>query len=355
MELVFYLTNKCNMQCRYCYQGEKSDKTMTFETAKVSIDKAVQNNELVTVSFFGGEPLLNKQLLYDIVNYCEKLKKQTKHQILYSITTNGTLADYEFVKFCKKNKILVGISIDGNKESHDLNRMTKDGSSTYEKTLDCAKMCLKEKVNTMALPVICTNNVKKVAENVEYLIRFGFKEITCNFNYNDSWNDDSLKVLKEQYKQIEDIYMRELKSGNHVKIYPIDKKINLLINENAFCNENCNRDRTCVDSDGKYYPCIQFVGKEKYCIGNTLDGENRKKRLELIKERVTSKTPCEDCKLKRLCGFGCGCIRMSATGDIKEVSPLVCETEKIYIYTANDLLGRINEENEFVKFTWLKQ
>ncbi len=352
MDIVLYLTNKCNMNCSYCYQGNnKKDRIMSFEIAKEYIDKICEQSKHNMIGFFGGEPLLNKKLLYEIVNYCNG---KTNNSFSYSITTNGTLIDDEFVSFCKKNNIKVGVSIDGKKESHDKNRVAVNGESTFDKTLEGSKKCLKAKLNCMALPVVCTNNIEELSENVKYLIDLGFKEITCNFNYCDNWDDESISVLRNQYEILKVTYFNELKKNNPIKIYPIDTKMQFMINKNVSCVSNCNRDRTCIDSDGTLYPCIQFVGKREYQIGNVHDGEDRQRRIELIKIRNCSKTPCEECSINRLCAYGCGCIRFLTTGGITEVTPLVCETEKIYIDTANSLLGQINKESEFVKYLWLR-
>jgi len=353
MELVFYLTNKCNMQCKYCYQGaEKKTTDLSFDIAKNVLDNVSQKEKNISMGFFGGEPLLRKDLFYEINNYCKEISKKSKTKFGITITTNGTLIDEEFVKFCKKNDIKVGISIDGEKESHDINRLMANGKSTYDSTLRGLDLCVKEKLSVMALPVVCLNNVDKMASNLEFFINHGVKEVTFNFNYFDNWDDDSLLKLKKQYEKISDIYIRELKKGNRIAVYPIDTKMTFLLVKNRQCVDRCNLNRTCVDSDGSFYPCIQFVGKEKYKIGDYKTGVNNNKRYELIKTRNTSKVVCDNCALKRYCASGCGCIRFSTTNDIVEVTPLVCETEKIYINTANDLIAKINKENIFNKFIW---
>ena len=355
MEIVLYLTNNCNMNCKYCYQGDKKrEYTLSFENARKAIDELSQNKNKVTIGFFGGEPLLNKELFYKVINYCEEKFKKEKTNYGFSITTNGTLIDEEFAIFCKKHKVHVGISIDGTKESHDKNRLDYQGDSTYDKTLNGLKLCIANKVKVMALPVVCLNKVDDMVNNLEFFINYGVKEVTFNFNYDDNWDDNTLEKLNEQYSIINDIYIRELKKNNRIKIYPIDTKIVFMLDKNRQCTERCNLDRTCIDSDGNFYPCVQFVGKQKYNIGNLDDGIDDKKRFELIKTRNTSSVICKDCALKRYCAYNCGCMRLVTTGDIIDVSPLVCETEKIYINSANDLIKKIGEQSEFIKYIWMK-
>lgn len=324
MEYVFYLTNNCNLKCKYCYECDKSknNNKMDFSIIKHLLsEQAKKENDTTSIGFFGGEPLLQKQLIYDTVNLGKDLFKLNKHNFVYSVTTNGTLIDDEFINFCKKNNILVGISIDGNEYTHNLNREAKDNKNYFDIVLGNAKKCLEAKVNCMALPVICTNNVEFMADNIQFLIDLGFKKITCNFNYYDKWDDDLLKILKQQYEDVSNIYYNEFKKKNYIRIYPLDTKMQLHIHEKN-CSEVCNKNRIAVNVDGKFYPCIQFVGNNLFEIGDYKNGIDYGKRKEIINKRITSKVICEECELKNRCLYKCGCARLITTNDIIEVSPL---------------------------------
>lgn len=344
MEYIFYLTNSCNLNCKYCYENNKTDKVIDFNIIKkLLIEESTAKTKTTTVSFFGGEPLLQKQILYDTVDLCNELTKKSKHKFLYSLTTNGTLIDDKFITFCKKNNISVGISIDGNKDTHDLNRYDFNHKGSFECVLENSKKCIKANLNCMALPVVCINNVQYLSENIKYLVDIGFKNITCNFNFCDNWDDDSLKILREQYKKICDIYYNEFKKKNYLRIYPLDTKMYFYIHE-KICSNTCNANRIAVDTDGEFYPCIQYVGDKRYKIGNYIDGINFQKRKELRLRRVTSEVVCNECALKDRCIYQCGCIRLMTTNDIVEVTPIICETERIYIEEADNLANRLYKD-----------
>ncbi len=104
---------------------------------------------------------------------------------------------------------------------------------------------------------------------------------------------------------------------------------------------NCNGNHIVVDTDGTFYPCLQYVGDNRFQIGNYQDGIDYQKRKELMLKRLTSKVVCEDCSLKDRCLYQCGCTRLMTTNDIVEVSPLVCETERIMIEEADQLANRL--------------
>ncbi|MBQ9313483.1 MAG: hypothetical protein IJ220_00545 [Clostridia bacterium] len=112
-----------------------------------------------------------------MANYGNELTKKFKHKFVYSLTTNATLVDDAFIKFCKKNKIAVILSIDGKESVHDLNRLTNDNTKSFNLIIDNIKKCIKSKVSCMAAPVICVNNVNYLSDTVRYLIDIGFKRI----------------------------------------------------------------------------------------------------------------------------------------------------------------------------------
>ena len=354
MEYIFYLTNSCNLNCKYCYEKDKFDKEIEFKIIeKLLKDRVNCQEKNTTIAFFGGEPLLKKQLIYDTVNLGNNLLKNSSHKFKYSLTTNGTLIDDEFINFCKKNNISVGISIDGDEYSHNLNRCDFALKGSFEKVLENTKKCLKANLNCMALPVICINNVQNLSNNVKYLIDLGFKNITCNFNYSDNWDDNLLNILKQQYEEISDIYYNEFKRKNYIRVYPLDTKMYFYIHEKK-CSNICNGNRIAVNTDGTFYPCIQFVGDKRFEIGNYIDGINFEKRKEIISRRLTSKVVCEECSLKDRCIYKCGCARLITTNDIVEVSPIICETERIYIEEADKLANRLYTDfkNTFISLNY---
>ena len=350
MEYIFYLTNSCNLKCKYCYEKNKMNKVIDFKVIEKLLKERVNSKEKnTTISFFGGEPLLEKQLIYDTVNLGNNLTKNSKHKFIYSLTTNGTLIDDEFIRFCKKNNIAVGISIDGNADIHNLNRKSNANKESFDDVLKNSKKCLDANLNCMALPVICLNNVKYLADSIKFLVNLGFKSITCNFNYSDSWDDDSLEILREEYKKISDIYYNEFKKKNYIRIYPLDTKMYLHIQEKK-CVDSCNANRIAVNADGKFYPCIQYVGDDRFSIGDYENGIDIQQRRELFSRRLNSKVVCDECSLKDRCIYKCGCARIMTTNDIVEVSPIICETERIYIETADILANKLYKDfkEEFV-------
>lgn len=344
MEYVLYLTNDCNLNCIYCYEGKKRNQIMDFNIIQKLMEDESKKKEISRISFFGGEPLLQKQLIYDTVNLGNQLSLKTRHRFVYSLSTNGTLIDDDFIRFCKKNKVAVGISIDGGEFVHNLNRKTFQSTGSFEKVLENAQKCLKANLKVMALPVICMNNVIHLSDSVNFLIQLGFQNITLNLNYAEKWTEESIEILKKQCSKVVDLYYHEYEKKKNIKIYPLDTKIYYGIHQNQKCTGGCNGNRIAVDTDGSYYPCLQFIGNSKYIIGNYQEGIDDKKKKDLIVKRISSQTICKDCAYQRRCLHDCGCARMMTSGDILEVTPLICETERMFIEEADKLGNRLYQD-----------
>ncbi len=347
MNYTLYLTEKCNLNCKYCFEGTKGENELTFEDVKTIMDREVElGSKNCILTLFGGEPLLKKDLIFDIVSYAKKLEKENKIRFKYSITTNGTLIDEAFLKLAKENDFLIGYSLDGEKETQNKNRINYNGDGTYDVVFENAKKLLKNVKTVVAMPVITKNNYTDMTKNVEHLFDIGFKAVNCAFDYIADWQDDDLPILKNEYTKLADIYYQRLKKGEKLYLQPFDNKISDYIKEQD-CNEKCMLGLKHVDvsSYKKIYPCTQFVGKEEYEIGNIETGIDKSKRENLIKKLQTDGNDiCKECEIKKRCKHTCGCLNILTTGDPKEVSPLICETERMIIEISDKLAERLYKE-----------
>lgn len=347
MNYTLYLTEKCNLNCKYCFEKQKGEKELTFDDIKTIMDREVKfGSKSCVLTFFGGEPLLKKDLIFDIVNCASKLEKENKIKFKYSITTNGTLIDEKFLKLAKENDFLIGYSLDGNKETQNKNRINNNGDGTYDIVFENAQKLLKSVKKVVAMPVITKNNYTDMTQNVDHLFEIGFKAINCAFDYTANWQDEDLPILKNEYSKLADMYYERLKKGEKIYLQPFDNKISDYIKEQD-CNKKCmlGLKHVNVSSSKKIYPCTQFVGREEYEIGNIETGIDKSKRENLIKKLQTVENNiCKECEIKKRCKHTCGCLNILTTGDPKEVSPLTCETERMIIEISDKLADRLYKE-----------
>ena len=344
MEYVLHLTDNCNLDCKYCIDNKK-DKNIDIEKIKMIIDNIVEEKQkYATINFYGGEPLLQKQIIKDTLDYINSKKSKTKFE--YGITTNGTLLTDEDIEFFNNNKFShVALSIDGTSEAHDINRITKDGHRTHKLVEENAKKLLNGFENVVSMSVISNNNVKYLPESTKYLINLGFKKINFLINYHCDWKDDDLEMFRQKLSEVSKIYEEEILKENNIEIILLDTKINDYIKGNN-CNDECSLGIKSINvsTDGDYYPCTTFVGDKKYVIGNYSDGVDVNAREQMRASSKKEKQICSECSIKNRCKHLCACRNYTLTSDINEVTPIVCETERIIVDVADRMAERLNSK-----------
>ncbi len=346
MEYVIHLTDKCNLNCTYCYENKRNNDIL-FEDIKNLIDYEVsQKQKYSIIIFYGGEPLLQKNMIKDTINYINS--KKSKTNFYYGITTNGTLLDDDFIKYMKENKFVnIAYSIDGTQETQDLNRKTVDGKGTFDIVKENAKKLLNSFDEVIAMSVITRNNLSNLYKNVEYLIETGFKCINLLFDYSQDWQDEDLDEIKKQYSRIAEIYANKILQECDVSIPLLDDKIRTYIKDEYNCNDDCKLGMKTINvgTDGNFYPCMQFVNNKKFIIGNCKDGIDINARTNLIKNSMQENETCKSCAIRKRCKHTCACRNYLLTNNINELSPVICETERILIEVSDKLAENLYKQN----------
>ena len=346
MEYIIHLTEKCNLNCTYCYENQRNED-ISFENIKYLVDYEISRKQKYsTIIFYGGEPLLRKKLIKDTIDYINSKKSKTK--FYYGITTNGTLLDDDFIKYMKENQFIsVAYSIDGMKSTHDLNRLTVDGKGTFDIVEKNAKKLLESFDTVVSMSVITKNNLTNLSKNVRYLIDMGFKYINLLFDYSQDWKDEDLDELRKQYNEISEIYANEILNECDVEIPLIDDKIRTYITDGYNCNEECDLGIKTINvgTDGNFYPCMRLVYNKDFLIGNCKNGIDVKARTNLIKTAKKEIEICKKCAIKKRCKHTCACRNYSLTDDINGLSPIICETEKIIVEVADKMAEKLYKKN----------
>lgn len=346
MNYIIHLTQRCNLRCKYCYES-KNNKDISFKNIQQLIENEIKTKrDYAVLTFYGGEPLLRKDLIYDTIDYIKSIKSKTK--FYFGMTTNGTLLDDQFIKFIKQNNFLnIAYSFDGLKETQNLNRCMPNGEGTFDIVEGNAKELLKNHQNVVAMVVVTKNNIRMLKENIEYLIKIGFKNFNLLFDYLYNWQDEDLKIIKEQYNKVADIYKNMILKEEDISISVFDEKIKTHINEDFNCNNDCNMGIKSVNVgvDGNFYPCMQFVGDKNFIIGNCEIGIDFVKRKELIEQSGVENEICKKCSINRRCKHTCACKNYLTTKDINKLSPIVCELEKIIIEISDGIAEDLYKQN----------
>lgn len=342
MNYTLHLTEQCNLRCKYCYQ-EKGNRELSFDNIKSLLDNESNTSKKCTITFFGGEPLLKKDLIYKTVKYAKALENKKDIKFNFKMNTNGTLLDDDFIKFSSENFIHICYSIDGNKNIHNLNRNTASNDNTFDIVNSNAKKLLNSQPYAIAMLVVTINNLYDIRNSVEYLFSLGFKYIICALDYTANWNDEDIKRLKVAYGDLAELYYEKTLEEDSFYLIPFEHKMDTHITKERICSNECQLGLHNVEvgSDGNIYPCMQFVGLQEYIIGDCKAGVDKEKQHNLAKNSHKEYNICRDCSLRERCKHTCGCLNLVTSGNINQPSPLICETEKMIIEISDKLAGRL--------------
>ena len=339
MNLTLHLTENCNMDCSYCIR-EKKTKDMTSDVLLKACDLAFSSGSAAGFCFFGGEPLLKKDLIYQALDHSEKKSSETGKPFKCKMTTNGTLLDDEFLQRAQKAGMGIGLSFDG--KGQDISRRFPDGSSSAELIEKKAKLLLSYLPDSVAMLTLDPKACSLLSESVKYLVSLGFKTVSCVMAYGRrvDWTEEDIEVLRTELNKTADFYKNEFLAGRRYNISPLTNKIRECVSgRNPADHCHLGTRQMSVTAEGNIYPCTQFLNDEEYYLGNVFDGLDNECVIKVAKKNNTPAT-CLDCDLRTRCTNSCGCANRLNTGNENEVSPLQCTTERLYI----EIADRLGEE-----------
>ena len=342
MHYTIHMTANCNMRCTYCYVTQKPVK-MTLETARAVVDNAIRGGQKrLGLIFFGGEPLLCRDLIEETIEYVKKTAPKDVN-FHYKMTTNGLLLDEAFMEYANREKIYIALSLDGIAKAHDTHRIAQNGGSTHAEVERAAKLLLRTRPYAPALMTVNPDTVKYYAQSVEYLFELGFEYMICSLNYAVQWDKKALRELKRQYKRLAKFYYEHTLAEDKFYLSPFEVKISSHVHNKTYCHERCElgQRQLSVGPDGTLYPCVQFVGDERYSVGDVFNGIDEEKRRSLFVQNETEKPGCDVCSIRSRCNHYCACLNKQATGSIDKISPVLCAHERIILPIADKVAGKL--------------
>lgn len=346
MHLTLHLTAACNFRCRYCYAEDKTGSPMSFDTAKAAIDLALRHqtpDQSLGIIFFGGEPLLRRDLIGQIMRHTKELSAATGKHFHYKIATNGSLLDEEFLTDELTREIFVAMSLDGVQTAHDMHRIGLSGEGTFAKLEKTAALLLKHKPYSPVMAVVNPDTVPFYADSVRFLFELGFRYLIFSLNYAAPWTEKDMDRLARQYEKIGHWYEAETLKESKFYFSPFEVKIGSHVRPGSCAKERCELGQTqiSVAPDGGLYPCVQFVGDPEFCIGDVRSGLDETRRRAIYQMSNQEENVCAGCAVRHRCNHFCGCLNRQSTGSIQRVSPVLCAHERILIPAADRVAERL--------------
>lgn len=341
--LCLHIAHDCNLACQYCFaeEGEYHGKRelMSYEVGKKALDFLVANSgnrRNLEVDFFGGEPLMNFQVVKDLVAYGRSLEKEHDKNFRFTLTTNGVLLDDDIMEFANKEMGNVVLSIDGRKEVHDRMRPFRKGAGSYDLIVPkFQKFAESRHQDKYYVRGTFTHNNLDFAKDVLHLADLGFKQISVEpvvAQDTDSYaiREEDLPQLMEEYENLalEMVRRHGTEEDFNFFHFMIDLEGGPCVAKRlSGCGSGT--EYLAVTPTGDLYPCHQFVGNTDFLMGNVDDGVvNTELRDEFKSCNVYAKEKCRECFARFYCSGGCAANSYNFHGDIHNAYDIGCALQK---------------------------
>ena len=360
--LCLHIAHDCNLACKYCFaeEGEYHGRRalMSYEVGKKALDFLVANSgsrRNLEVDFFGGEPLMNWQVVKDLVAYGREQEKKYNKNFRFTLTTNGLLINDDVINFCNKEMGNVVLSLDGRKSTNDLMRVSRNGKGSYDLIVDkFKKFADSRNQKDYYMRGTYTRNNLDFAKDIIHMADLGFKELSIEPVVSDpkepyALKEEDLPILKEQYQILADEMLKRYRNGKGFTFYHYMIDLDAgpcIVKRVSGCG--VGTEYMAVTPSGELYPCHQFVGDERFLLGDIWKGVTNKKVLEQFEEcNVYSHKECKDCFAKLYCSGGCSANAYHTTGSVNGVYDFGCELHRKRIECA--IMLKVAEAEEGFK------
>lgn len=341
--LCLHVAHDCNMQCKYCFgsQGsfEGDRELMSIEVGKKSLDFLMEQSgsrRNLEVDFFGGEPLMNFEVVKELVAYGREIEKKYNKRIRFTITTNGLLLDQDKTDYINKHMENVILSIDGRPQVNDNMRRTFNDQGTYDLIIDNYKNFVKERQDELYyVRGTFTKENLDFSKDVTFLINEGFKNVSVepvvvSEDMTYALKEEHLDIIKDEYEKLADYFIESALKNKVFEFFHFNIDLDqgpCVIKRISGCG--AGTEYLAVAPDGDLYPCHQFVGNKKFKIGNVMDNNYQNKWYNTFNTaHIYSKEQCKKCWAKFYCSGGCHANAYNMNGDILKPHELGCEMEK---------------------------
>ena len=338
--LCLHIAHTCNLNCSYCfasqgkYHGDRA--VMSFEVGKRALDFLIEHSGTrrnLEVDFFGGEPLMNFDVVKQLVAYARSIEKEHKKNFRFTLTTNGLLIDDDVIDFANRECSNVVLSLDGRKEIHDRYRVDYAGNGSWDRIVPKFQKLVESRGGKdYYMRGTFTHANPDFLKDIQQMLDLGFTELSmepvvCAPGDPSELTREDIEIVLDQYEKLAELMLQRDKEGRPFTFYHymIDLTGGPCIYKRiSGCGSGT--EYMAVTPWGDLYPCHQFVGEEKFKLGNIWDGvTNTEIQNEFASCNVYARAECRDCWAKLYCSGGCAANAYHSTGSIKGVYENGCE------------------------------
>lgn len=348
MHFTLHLSPACNMRCSYCYAPPRDGAAMSEAVGRCVMDKAAETcDESCGIVFFGGEPLLHKELIRSLVEYGEQHPPGKPFH--FKVTTNGILLDDEFIAYAVRHNMVTAVSLDGIAPAQDAHRRLANGAPSFDIVLPRLKALLAARPYSPVFSTVNPDTAQYLSDSAVFLMGLGVKYMIVSLNYAADWSDKDFRILEREYKKLAALYIRWTREERKFYFSPFEVKLSSHINRHCYQKERCElaKKQISVDAEGYLYPCVQFTRMgpgSAWCIGNIFDGIDEAARARIQQQSMLEKKQCSGCAVNERCNNTCGCLNWQTMGDLNAVSPVLCRYEQMLMKKADRIGNKLYRE-----------
>lgn len=357
--LCLHIAHDCNLACKYCFaeEGEYHGRRalMSLEVGKKALDFLIENSgnrRNLEVDFFGGEPLMNWEVVKELVRYGRSKEEEYNKKFRFTLTTNGVLLNDEVMEFVNQEMSNVVLSLDGRKEVNDKMRPFRNGTGSYDLIVPKFRKLAESRNQTnYYVRGTFTHDNLDFSKDVIHFADLGFKQMSIEPVVGDddekyAIKQEDLPVIMEEYDKLAKEYIKRQKEGNGFNFFHfmIDLEQGPCVAKRlSGCGSGT--EYLAVTPWGDLYPCHQFVGQEEFLLGNVFEGIKRTEICDEFKMcNVYAKEKCQKCFAKYYCSGGCAANSYKFHGSITDAYDIGCEMQRKRIECAIMIKAALADE-----------
>jgi len=341
--LCLHIAHTCNLNCSYCfasqgkYHGDRA--IMSYEVGKRALDFLIENSgsrRNLEVDFFGGEPLMNFEVVKQLVAYARSVEKEKNKNFRFTLTTNGMLIDDDVIEFANKEMSNVVLSLDGRKEIHDRFRVDYAGKGSFDRIVPKFQKLVESRGGkNYYMRGTFTHANPDFLTDIKTMLDLGFTELSmepvvCAAGDPSELTEEDKPIVMEQYEKLAELMIKRDDEGKPFTFYHymIDLKGGPCIYKRiSGCGSGT--EYMAVTPWGDLYPCHQFVGEEKFKLGDIWQGvTNKEAQKEFADCNVYARPDCHSCWAKLYCSGGCAANAYHSTGSVRGIYKYGCDLFK---------------------------
>ncbi len=339
--LCLNIAHDCNLRCGYCFAGTGDfggkRALMSEEVAERAVEFAIagsKNRHNLEMDLFGGEPLVNYPVVKHVINYVRKREKETGKNIKLTLTTNGTLLTEEIVAFLNENRVMLVLSLDGSKATHDHMRPMAGGQGSYDSAVRGFKRAIESRQGkNYYLRGTYTHYNPHFADDTVSMLEVG-REISMEpvVGTNEPYvlTKEDWPILDKEYEKLARIYLAKRRAGEAFDFFHFNVALDngpCVAKRLAGCG--AGHEYYAITPEGDIYPCHQFVGREEYKMGNLSTGITKQDMIQQFRQmHVLNKSDCRECWARFFCSGGCHANADLINGDISKPYEYGCKLQR---------------------------